>query len=183
MQLEKLKRSRDQAMSELQNSRDNHEEIIDNYEHRLGEAGRLLEKSNGERSEAVSKLQAAVAENEEKISIIMAKDRELDTLYQQRNAETASMVAVQDGEESTKLQADHADATKNQSRHEIIFSKEVIEMANINKAADDERIVSAVAYIKHPEEIGDDEVCSMRAAPLNRLFGSRHTYPFTVIKP
>ncbi|KAG7007615.1 hypothetical protein G7Y79_00009g027240 [Physcia stellaris] len=157
MQLEKLKKSRDQAMSELQNSRGNHEEIIDNYEYRLEEAERLLESSNMERSEAVSKLQAAVAENEEKISIIMAKDRELDTLYQQRNAETANVVTVKDDEESTELHADHADATKNQSREETIFSEEVIEMADVNEAADDKRIISAVAYIKHPEELGDDE--------------------------
>ena len=170
MQLEKLRRSRDQAMLELQNSRDNHEDIIDSYEYRFEEAERQLEKSDRERLEAVSKMQAAVAENEEKISIIMAKDRELDTLYQQRNAETASVVAVKDGE-STKLQADHVDATKNNNCHEINFSKEVIEMANVNKAEDGERITSAVAYIRHPEEIGEDEVCCMRAAPLDRLFG------------
>ena len=183
MQLEKLKKSRDQAMSELQNSRANHEKIIDNYEYRLEEVERLLESSNMERCEAVSKLQAAVAENEEKTSIIMAKDRELDTLYQQRNAETANVVTVKDDEESTELHADHADATKHQSRQETIFSEEVIEMAIVNEAADDKRMISAVAYVKHPEELGDDEVGFMGAAPLNRLFGMRHAYPSTVIKP
>lgn len=159
MQLEELKRSCDQAISQLQNSRNDHEEIIDNYEHRLEEAERLLEKSNRERClEAESKLQAAVAENEEKTRIIMAKERELDTLYQQRNAEKTGVATVKDGEKSTQLQADPSDATKNQNRHEVIFSKEVLDMANKNKAADDEKIVSAVAYIAHPEDIGDEEV-------------------------